>query len=72
MMTSVTTVHLNPVSAEREEEFNLWYSYVHLRDVMGLPGFCAGEAYVKKTDVLSPALRENLKRLAAEDAAGGN
>ena len=38
----------------------------------GLPGFCAGEAYVKKTDVLSPALRENLKRLAAEDAAGGN
>mgnify|MGYP004563011289 FL=1 len=39
---------------------------------MGLPGFCAGEAYVKKTDVLSPALRENLKRLAVEDAAGGN
>lgn len=38
----------------------------------GLPGFCAGEAYVKKTDVLSPALRENLKRLAAEGAAGGN
>ena len=27
MMTSVTTVHLNPVSAEREEEFNLWCSW---------------------------------------------
>lgn len=120
MMTSVTTVHLNPVSAEREEEFNLWFSWrtpgwaaphgtrfwrpelnglemavTNYESMMprlteqwptprdraisaiahilaGLPGFCAGEAYVKKTDVLSPALRENLKRLAAEDAAGGN
>lgn len=47
MMTSVTTVHLNPVSAEREEEFNLWYSYVHLRDVMGMPGHISAQRFCR-------------------------
>lgn len=44
-MTSITTVHLNPANEEREEEFNLWYSYVHIRDVMGLPGHISAQRF---------------------------
>ena len=29
----------NPVSSEREAEFNRWYSDVHLPEVAALPGF---------------------------------
>jgi len=34
-------VFTNPVSREREEEFNDWYNNTHAQDVVSLPGFTA-------------------------------
>jgi hypothetical protein len=36
----------NPVSAERETEYNEWYSGRHIGDVVGIPGFAAATRYV--------------------------
>jgi hypothetical protein len=45
MSTTITTVHVNAVSPEREEEFTNWYNYVHLRDVMGMPGHISAQRF---------------------------
>lgn len=53
-MDTLMTIFSNPVSFEREEEFNNWYSWVHIRDVMGMEGstavqrFTLAEAQPKK------------------------
>lgn len=44
-MEYITTVHVNCVSDEREEEYSNWYNYVHLRDVMGLPGHISAQRF---------------------------
>jgi len=45
-METLMTIFSNPVSEEREEEFNNWYSWVHIRDVMGLEGSIAVQRFV--------------------------
>lgn len=37
-MEYIASVFMNAVSDEREEEYSNWYNYVHLRDVLGIPG----------------------------------
>lgn len=44
-MEYITTVHVNCVSEEREEEYLNWYGYVHFRDVMGMPGHISGQRF---------------------------
>lgn len=44
-MQYITTVHLNAVSEEREQEFTNWYNYVHFRDVMNLDGHIAAQRF---------------------------
>ena len=44
-MEYITTVHLNAVSEEREEEFNNWYTFVHFRDVLNMPGHIAAQRF---------------------------
>jgi hypothetical protein len=34
----IMTVFSDAVSAEREDEYNAWYSTVHVRDVCAIPG----------------------------------
>lgn len=35
----------NPVSKEREEEYNNWYNNVHAKELMALPGFHSVRRY---------------------------
>ncbi len=42
----VLLVMSNPVSAERESEYNDWYSNRHVGDVVDVPGFAAATRYV--------------------------
>ena len=44
-MEYITTVHVNSVSEERDEEYLNWYGYVHFRDVMGMPGHISGQRF---------------------------
>lgn len=37
-MEYIASVLMNATSDEREEEYSNWYNYVHLRDVLGMPG----------------------------------
>ncbi len=46
-MQYITTVHLNAVSEEREQEFTNWYNYVHFRDVMNLDGHIAAQRFCR-------------------------
>ena len=46
-MEYITTVHLNAVSPEREEEFNNWYTFVHFRDVLNMPGHIAAQRFCR-------------------------
>ena len=39
MANEILIVLSNPISAEREDEFNAWYSHVHGKEVAALPGF---------------------------------
>ena len=34
-------VQTGPVSAEREDEYNDWYSGTHIPEVLAIPGFVA-------------------------------
>lgn len=38
-------VYSNPISPQREEEFNIWYNEVHLAELMQVPGFVAATRY---------------------------
>lgn len=44
-MEYITTVHVNCVSEEREEEYSNWYNYVHFRDVLGMPGHISAQRF---------------------------
>lgn len=45
MARHVQIVLSNPVSADRDREFNDWYSQQHIPDLMRLPGFMAAQRY---------------------------
>lgn len=45
MARHVQIVLSNPVSADRDREFNDWYSQQHIPDLMRLPGFAGAQRY---------------------------
>jgi hypothetical protein len=45
MRRFILIVQTNPVSADREEEFNEWYSGVHIEQVLQVDGFVAATRY---------------------------
>ena len=45
MAKATLVVLTNPVSDEAEDEYNRWYSEVHLRDVVALDGFVSAQRY---------------------------
>jgi len=45
----------NPVSPESEDEFNRWYSEVHGREVLELPGFASLTRYRAQAQVVPPS-----------------
>ena len=38
-------VYSNPISPDRDEEYNVWYNTVHLPELMGIPGFVGATRY---------------------------
>jgi hypothetical protein len=73
-------VQTGPVSAEREDEYNDWYSGTHLPEVLAVPGFVAARRY-KLTGTDAPTylavyeieaddLTAPVKELGARSAAG--
>jgi hypothetical protein len=38
-------VESSPSAPERDDEYNKWYSEVHLPDILAIPGFTAGRRY---------------------------
>jgi hypothetical protein len=45
MAKYIFLVMSNPVSPEREAEYNRWYGNEHYRDVLGVPGFVAAQRF---------------------------
>ena len=45
MARTIMAVYSNPISPERDEEYNTWYNDVHLADLMGVPGFVGATRY---------------------------
>ena len=64
MAKGYLVVLTNPVSPEREEEFNHWYNEIHASEVVALPGFTrmtrlrAGPAIAGTSDYAYLALYE--------------
>lgn len=55
MAKGVLIALTNPVSAEREDDFNIWYDTVHAAEVMQLEGIAALTRYKAKAQVIPPA-----------------
>lgn len=45
MSKAVLIVYTNPVSPERDAEYNKWYDETHLPEVLGVDGFVAASRY---------------------------
>ncbi|KPM51074.1 hypothetical protein CcI49_10115 [Frankia sp. CcI49] len=45
MAKGVFVVQSHPVSPEREDEFNKWYSEEHIPDILEIPGFVSAKRY---------------------------
>jgi hypothetical protein len=41
----IMVVQTGPVSAEREEEYNDWYSNTHIPEILAIPGFVGARRY---------------------------
>ncbi|CAI7975993.1 MULTISPECIES: DUF4286 family protein [Parafrankia] len=45
MPKGILVVQTRPVSAEREDEYNKWYSEEHVPDILKIPGFVGARRY---------------------------
>jgi hypothetical protein len=45
MATKYLLAFTNPVSADREDEYNQWYTNTHLPEVTALPGFRSAKRF---------------------------
>ena len=45
MPKGIMVVQSRPVSADREDEYNEWYSSVHIPEILAVPGFTAARRY---------------------------
>ena len=46
MGKAIMVVHTRPVSADKEDEYNKWYTEEHLADVVSVPGFGSARRFV--------------------------
>ncbi len=46
MAKHILVVMSNPVSPDREAEYNDWYTSRHIPDIVSLPGYAAATRYV--------------------------
>jgi hypothetical protein len=80
MPKAIMVVQTGPVSAEREEEYNDWYSGTHIPEILAIPGFTGARRYkltgdgppsylavyeIEAGDIFDP-----VKELRARSAAG--
>ncbi len=54
MSNSVLVVLTNPV-AGKEDEYNAWYSDIHLREVVDIPGFVSAQRFKLADAQMGPA-----------------
>lgn len=45
MPRAILVVFTNPIDESREDEFNDWYTNVHLHDILKIPGYVAATRY---------------------------
>jgi hypothetical protein len=82
MPKAIMVVQSGPVSAEREEEYNDWYSGTHIPEILAIPGFAGARRYkaagdgapsylaiyeIEADDIFAP-----VKELGARSASGRN
>jgi hypothetical protein len=82
----IVVVRSRPDSPEREDEFNAWYSGVHLRELLAVPGFVSARrfrrvsgaeapeylaVYEVEADDLAAPMRELRRRSAAGETTPG-
>jgi hypothetical protein len=60
-------VKSNPSSPAQEEEFNHWYSNVHLGQILELPGFHAAERFIFAETQLKGTPEPSLRYLVIYD-----
>jgi hypothetical protein len=80
MPKGIMVVQSRPVSADREDEYNEWYSSVHIPEILAVPGFTAarrykvigpdGPVYVAVYDIEADDITAPVKELGARSAAG--
>ena len=80
MPKGVMIVQSRPVSADREDEYNEWYSGVHIPEILAIPGFTGarrykviggdGPVYVAVYDIDADDIAAPVKELGARSAAG--
>jgi hypothetical protein len=80
MPKAVMIVQSRPVSADREDEYNQWYSRVHIPEILAIPGFTSarrykvlgpdGPAYVAVYDIEADDVTAPVKELGARSASG--
>ena len=61
MAKALLVVLSNPVSADREDEYNKWYDAVHLPEVLTVPGIVAGSRYRAGATQIVPLVGELAK-----------
>lgn len=80
MPKGVMIVQSRPVSAGREDEYNEWYSSVHIPEILAVPGFTSarrykalgpdGPVYVAVYDIEADDIMTPVKELGARSASG--
>lgn len=53
-MSNVLIVLTNPVEG-REDEYNEWYSDIHVREVVDIPGFISAQRFALSDSQMGPA-----------------
>lgn len=64
MSKAILVVSSHPSAPDREDEYNDWYTNVHLGDIVDLPGFAAATRYqivdVRANEDVEPLTRKYL------------
>lgn len=64
MSKGILVAMTNPVSPEREDEFNHWYNDVHGSEVLGLAGFASLTRYRAHAQAVPPGAEPKFRYLA--------
>ena len=55
MPKAIMVVQTGPVSADREDEYNHWYSGTHIPEILAVPGFVGARRYKLAGDDSTPS-----------------